>query len=137
MLQKQPWHKLSQLLGARGVKVDWTGFPENLLKPTNELAETHPCAGQMWGIHGRGQTQRWPAYVGVCASGCDKRVVAKERSDRSLAQTLPPIFSGLGQAFISAMAWRTQIINGITACWQIGDYNPVRQLSFPCGSNVD
>jgi hypothetical protein len=134
MLQKQPWHKLSQLLGARGVKVDWTGFPENLLKPTNELAETFPCAGRCGGYmdvvkHNDGQ------HIGVCASGCDKRSLQKKDLIIHYPDTTA-IFSGLGQAFgISATSHA--IIDGIPACWQIGDYNPSASYRFPVATLFD
>lgn len=134
MLQKQPWHKLSQLLGARGVKSDWTGFPENLLKPTNELAETHPCSGRCGGYmdvvkHSDG------TYVGVCASGCDKRSLQKKDLIVHYPDTTA-IFSGLGQAFgISATSHA--IIDSIPACWQIGDYNPSASYRFPVATLFD
>ncbi len=134
MLQKQPWHKLSQLLGARGVKVDWTGFPENLLKPTNELAETFPCAGRCGGYmdvvkHNDGQ------HIGVCASGCDKRSLQKKDLIIHYPDTTA-IFSGLGQAFgISPTSHA--IIDGIPACWQIGDYNPSASYRFPVATLFD
>lgn len=134
MLQKQPWHKLSQLLGARGVKADWTGFPENLLKPMNELAETYPCTGKCGGYmdvikHNDGQ------HIGVCASGCDKRSLQKKDLIIHYPDTTA-IFSGLGQAFgISATSHA--IIEGIPACWQIGDYNPSASYRFPVATLFD
>lgn len=134
MFQKQPWHKLSQLLGARGVKADWTGFPENLLKPTNELAETFPCAGRCGGYmdvvkHNDGQ------HIGVCASGCDKRSLQKKDLIIHYPDTTA-IFSGLGQAFGISATSHT-IIDGIPACWQIGDYNPSASYRFPVATLFD
>jgi hypothetical protein len=134
MLQKQPWHKLSHLLGARGVKADWTGFPDKLLKPTNDLAETHPCFGRCGGYmdvvkHGDG------IYVGVCASGCDKRALQK-KDLIVYSPDFTTIFSGLGQAFNVNGVTHTEI-NGITACWQIGEYNPVASYRFPVVAMIE
>lgn len=134
MLQKQPWHKLSQLVGARGVKADWTGFPDKLLKPTNDLAETHPCGGRCGGYmdvvrHGDG------TFVGVCASGCDKRALQKAdlivyRPDFTV------IFSGLAQAFgVNGVAHAE--MDGLPACWQIGEYNPAASYRFPVVAMIE
>ncbi|MCE7886557.1 MAG: hypothetical protein DYH13_03525 [Alphaproteobacteria bacterium PRO2] len=134
MLQKQPWHKLSQLIGARGVKADWTGFPDRLLKPTNDLAETHPCGGRCGGYmdvvrHGDG------TFVGVCPSGCDKRALQK----KDLIVYRPDftaIFSGLAQAFgINGVAHAE--VDGLPACWQIGEYNPAASYRFPVVAMVE
>ncbi len=128
MLQKQPWHKLSHLLGARGVKADWTGFPDKLLKPTNDLAETHPCFGRCGGYmdvvrHGEG------SFVGVCSSGCDKRALRK--TDLIVYRPdFTTIFSGLAQAFGINGVVHTEM-DGLPACWQIGEYNPAASYRFP------
>jgi|GEM_PF-2524880 len=134
MFQKQPWHKLSHLLGARGVKADWVGFPDDLLKLTNDLAETHPCAGKCGGYmdvvkHSDGQ------YIGVCASGCDKRALQKKdliiyRPDTNT------IFSGIGRAFGIDNAAAVDI-DGTPACWEIGEYNPSASYRFPVATMFD
>lgn len=134
MLQKQPWHKLSNLLGARGVKADWTGFPDKLLKPTNDLAETHPCFGRCGGYmdvvkHGDG------TYVGVCASGCDKRALQK-KDLIVYSPDFTTIFSGLGRAFNVNRAGHTEI-DGMSSCWQIGEYNPVASYRFPVVAMIE
>lgn len=133
MIQKQPWYKLSQLVGARGVKADWTGFPEKLLIPTNVLAETHPCAGKCRGYmdvirHGDG------TYVGVCATGCDK--IPLQKKDLIIyTPDFTAIFSGLAQAFnINGM--RHAEIDGIPA-WQIGEYNPAASYRFPVVAMIE
>ncbi len=133
MLQKQPWHKLSQLLGARGVKADWTGFPDKLLKPTNDLAETHPCSGRCGGYmdvvkHSDG------TYVGVCASGCDKRTLQK-KDLIVYSPDFTTIFSSLAQAFSINGAGHTEI-DGLPA-WQIGEYNPVASYRFPVVAMIE
>lgn len=134
MLQKQPWHKLSQLLGARGVKADWTGFPDKLLKPTNDLAETHPCAGRCGGYmdvvkHADG------TYVGICSSGCDKRKLQK--ADLIVYRPdFTSIFSGLAQAFGVNGASHAEI-DGFSACWQIGEYNPSASHRFPVVTMIE
>ena len=128
MLARPPWHTLSHLSGARGVKADWSGFPENLLKPTNELAETYPCAKKCGGYmdvvkHGDGQ------YVGVCASGCGKRTLQK--TDLIIYRPdFTAIFSSLGRAFSINGANHTAI-DGLPSCWQIGEYNPAASYRFP------
>lgn len=134
MFQKQPWHKLSGLVGARGVKADWTGFPDKLLKPTNDLAETHPCAGRCGGYmdvvkHSDG------TYVGVCASGCDKRALQK-KDLIVYSPDFTTIFSGLGQAFGIGGAGHAEI-DGIPACWQIGEYNPAASYRFPVVAMIE
>lgn len=134
MLQKQPWHKLSQLVGARGVKADWAGFPEKLLKPTNDLAETHPCGGRCGGYmdvvkHGDG------TFVGVCSSGCDKR--ALQKTDLIVYRPdFTAIFSGLAQAFGVNGVAHTEV-DGLPACWQIGEYNPAASYRFPVVAMVE
>lgn len=134
MLQKQPWHKLSQLVGARGVKADWTGFPDRLLKPTNDLAETHPCGGRCGGYmdvvrHGDG------TFVGVCSSGCDKR--ALQKTDLIVYRPdFTTIFSGLAQAFgVNGVAHAE--MDGLPACWQIGEYNPAASYRFPIVAMIE
>lgn len=134
MLQKQPWHKLSHLLGARGVKADWTGFPDKLLKPTNDLAETHPCFGRCGGYmdvvkHGDG------TYVGVCVSGCDKRALQK-KDLIVYSPDFSTIFSGLGRAFNVNNAGHTEI-DGMPSCWQIGEYNPAASYRFPVVAMIE
>ncbi len=134
MLQKQPWHKLSQLVGARGVKADWTGFPDRLLNPTNDLAETHPCRGRCGGYmdvvrHGDG------TFVGVCSSGCDKR--ALQKTDLIVYRPdFTAIFSGLAQAFgVNGVAHAE--VDGLPACWQIGEYNPAASYRFPVVAMIE
>ncbi len=134
MLQKQPWHKLSQLVGARGVKADWKGFPDKLLKPTNDLAETHPCGGRCGGYmdvvrHDDG------TFVGVCSSGCDKR--ALQKTDLIVYRPdFTAIFSGLAQAFgVNDVA--PAEMDGFPACWQIGEYNPAASYRFPVVAMIE
>lgn len=134
MLQKQPWHKLSQLVGARGVKADWTGFPDRLLKPTNDLAETHPCGGRCGGYmdvvrHGDG------TFVGVCSSGCDKR--ALQKTDLIVYRPdFTAIFSGLAQAFGINGAVHAEL-DDLPACWKIGEYNPAASYRFPVVAMIE
>ena len=128
LLSRPPWHTLSQFSGARGVKADWSGFPEYLLKPTQQLAETYPCAGKCGGYvdvvrHGDSQ------YVGVCSCGCTKRVLQK--TDLIIYRPdFTTIFSGLAQAFGINGAAHAEI-DGLPACWQIGEYNPAASYRFP------
>ena len=127
LLNRPPWHTLSQLSGARGVKADWQGFPEHLLKPTQDLAEAYPCLGKCGGYmdvvrHSDGQ------YVGICAT-CDKQILNK----LDLVVYRPDfaaIFASLAQAFGIADA-RHVTVDGITQCWQIGEYNPAASYRFP------
>lgn len=128
---KPPWHTLSLLSGAKGVKADWRDFPERLLKPINELAEVFPCPnghGCYMDVRMRPDGVR----VGLCPdtpNGCDKRIL--EKSDLIVYQPdLNTIFSALGLAF--GITDITQIkIDGVTQCWQIGEYNPVASHRFP------
>ncbi|MGD9650268.1 MAG: hypothetical protein AB7G80_02200 [Dongiaceae bacterium] len=128
LLNRPPWHTLSQLSGVRGVKADWSGFPENLLKPTQQLAESYPCAGKCGGYmdvvrHGDGQ------YVGICSCGRPKRTLQK--TDLIIYRPdFTTIFSGLAQAFGVSGAAHTEI-DGLPACWYIGEYNPAASYRFP------
>lgn len=134
MLTKVPWHTLNALSGTRGVKADWVGFPESLLKPTQELAETYPCTKRCGGYmdvvkHADG------TYVGVYSSGCEKRVLQKidliiYRPD------FTAIFSGLAQAFgINGTAHAE--IGDLPGCWQIGEYNPAASYRFPVVTMIE
>lgn len=127
LLNRPPWYTLSQLSGARGVKADWQGFPEHLLKPTQDLAEVYPCLGRCGGYmdvikHSDGQ------YVGICPM-CDKQVLNKPdlivyRPD------FATIFSGLAQVFDIKDTAYTEM-DGIFSCWKIGEYNPAASYRFP------
>lgn len=127
LLNRPPWHTLSQLSGARGVKADWQGFPEHLLKPTQDLAESYPCLGRCGGYmdvvkHSDGQ------YMGICPT-CDKQVLNK----LDLVVYRPDfaaIFAALARAFGLEDASHTTV-DGITQCWQIGEYNPAASYRFP------
>lgn len=134
-MTRASWHTLNALSGAKGVKADWVGFPEGLLKPTQELAETYPCTKRCGGYmdvikHGDGQ------YVGVCASGsCDKKSLQK--ADLVVYRPdFTTIFSGLGQAFGIGGAGHVEI-DGIPACWQIGEYNPAASYRFPVVAMIE
>lgn len=128
MNNRPPWHTLSHLSGARGVKADWNGFPDNLLKPTQDLAESYPCAGHCGGYmdvvkHSDGQ------YVGICATGCDKRVL--DKLDLVIYRPdFATIFASLARAFSMDGASQSAV-DGMPACWQIGEYNPAASYRFP------
>jgi hypothetical protein len=126
-----PWHTLSRLSGAKGVKADWRDFPEYLLKPVNELAEAFPCP-KGHGCYMDVRKRPDGVHVGLCPdapNGCDKRIL--EKSDLIVYQPdLNTIFSALGSAFGITGITQTKI-DGVTQCWQIGEYNPVASHRFP------
>jgi len=131
MMRKPPWHTLSLLSGAKGVKADWRDFPERLLTPTNELAKAFPCP------KGRGcymdvVTHKDGTRVGLCPdapNGCGKRIL--EKTDLIVYQpNINAIFSAIGAAFGMTNATQTKI-DGLTQCWKIGEYNPAASHRFP------
>lgn len=70
--------------------------------------------------------------VGLCPdapNGCGKRIL--EKTDLIVYQpNLNVIFSAIGAAFGMTNATQTKL-DGLTQCWQIGDYNPAASHRFP------
>jgi hypothetical protein len=134
MMRKPPWHTLNLLPGQKGVKADWQDFPEKLLKPTQELAETFPCpkiSGCYMEVVKRPDGRR----VGICANDhCDK--LQLQKTDLIIYRPdLNALFAVLGQPFGTNACAHTET-EGIPHCWQIGEYNPAASYRFPISTRT-
>lgn len=74
MVKPQPWHRLAELPGQKGVHAEWGIFPKNLLTLTRETASAVPCRRSASCY--RQVVRHGPDdIVGVCSSDpvrCDK-----------------------------------------------------------------
>lgn len=131
MIRKPPWPILNRLPGQKGVKADWDGFPDSLLKPTQEPAHTFPCPKKRGCVM---DVIRRPdgSIVGICqneSDGCDKR--ALQKTDVIVYRpSFSSLFTALGQPFGVNTAEKSGI-DGVPHGWKIGDFNPAASYRFP------
>ncbi len=126
-----PWPTLDRLPGLKGVKAEWTGFPDSLLKPTQEPALVIPCPKRRACVM---DVVKRPdgSFVGICQDGpdgCDK--AALQKTDLIVYRPdIKTLFAALGEPFGVDGSSHMET-EGIAHCWQIGEYNPAASHRFP------
>jgi hypothetical protein len=125
----QPWRKIADLAGGRGVQAEWQNFPAELLTLTNDEATAIPCNGRSGCYmnvvkHGPGD------IVGICTSE------AKQCDRRTLSKTEIAIYrlnhQQLAKKIAEAIGFTEDLeqISGQGPLWKLGALNPQAEHNF-------
>ncbi|WP_212111449.1 hypothetical protein [Bartonella queenslandensis] len=128
--QAQPWHKLTELSGGKGVKSEWLGFPEEFLALTSSQASAVPC-GKQYGCYMNVVWHGPSDIVGICTSDtkqCNRRTLKKSelaiyRIDHKKLAT--KIAAAIG------FAEQVEQIKDQRGLWKFGVLNPQAEYRFP------
>lgn len=130
VLKLQPWRKITELTGGKGVAAEWQGFPDDLLQITSERASAIPC-GSSSGCYMNVIEHGSSDLVGICTSEprrCDKRVLTKlEAAVYHLNH--PKLFKCIAEAL--GFTELPEKVDGMSNCHVIGHLNPQAELKFP------
>lgn len=126
----QPWRKITELTGGKGVASEWQGFPNDFLQITSKRASAIPC-GSSSGCY-MNVVEHGPSdLVGVCTAEprrCDKRVLTKlETAVYHLNHTR--LFKCVAE--VLGFTEQPEKVDSMPNCHFIGYLNPQAELKFP------
>lgn len=126
----QPWRKITELTGGKGVLSEWRGFPNEFLQITQEQALAIPC-GSSSGCYMNVVKHEANDLVGICTAEprrCDKRALTKSEVvvyNLNNKKLFNSIAEALGFTALS------EKIAGMPSLYVIGNINPQAELKFP------
>lgn len=129
-LLSQPWRKIADLAGGRGVQAEWQNFPAELLTLTRDEATAIPCNGRS-GCYMNVVKHGPSDIVGICTSEsrqCDRRTLSK--TDIAIYRLN---HQQLSKKIAEAIGFTDQIeqISGQGPLWKLGTLNPQAEHHFP------
>ena len=130
VLKLQPWRKITELTGGKGVLSEWRGFPNEFLQITKEQALAIPC-GSSSGCYMNVIKHTTNDLVGICTAEprrCDRRVLSKlETAVYHLNH--PKLFKCVAEAL--GFTELPEKVDGMSNCHVIGHINPQAELKLP------
>ncbi|WP_439271890.1 hypothetical protein [Pseudochrobactrum sp. HB0163] len=128
-LLSQPWRKIADLAGGRGVQAEWQNFPAELLTLTRDEATAIPCNGRS-GCYMNVVKHSPSDIVGICTSEikqCDRRTLTK--TDIAIYRLN---HQQLAKKIAEAIAFTEQLeqISGQGPLWKLGTLNPQAEHHF-------
>lgn len=128
-LLSQPWRKIADLAGGRGVQAEWQNFPAELLTLTREEATAIPCNGRS-GCYMNVVKHGPSDIVGICTSEsrqCDRRTLSK--TDIAIYRLN---HQQLAKKIAEAIGFTEQLeqISGQGPLWKLGTLNPQAEHNF-------
>ena len=128
-LLSQPWRKIANLAGGRGVQAEWQNFPAELLTLTRDEATAIPCNGRS-GCYMNVVKHGPSDIVGICTSEsrqCDRRTLSK--TDIAIYRLN---YQQLAKKIAETIGFTEQLeqIVGQGPLWKLGVLNPQAEHSF-------
>jgi len=128
-LLSQPWRKIADLAGGRGVQAEWQNLPSDLLTLTRDEATAIPCNG-ISGCYMNVIKHGPSDIVGICTSDtkqCDRRTLSKaEIAIYRLNH------QQLAKKIAEAIGFTEQLeqMTGQGPLWKLGTLNPQAEHNF-------
>ena len=128
-LLSQPWRKIADLAGGRGVQAEWQNFPSDLLTLTRDEATAIPCNG-ISGCYMNVIKHGPSDIVGICTSDakqCDRRTLSKAE-----IAVYRLNHQQLAKKIAEAIGFTEQLeqITGQGPLWKLGTLNPQAEHNF-------
>lgn len=126
----QPWRKITELTGGKGVLSEWRGFPNEFLQITQEQALAIPC-GSSSGCYMNVVKHEANDLVGICTAEprrCDKRALTKSEVVVYNLNNIK-LFNSIAEALSFTVL--PEKIADIPSLSVIGNINPQAELKFP------